>query len=1009
MKKIFKKSVSILLAAVMLCCAMPFAGVVFGADAAENKGVCGADLDWTFDSEQGVLTVEGTGAMTDYLAKGSPWYDVCSEIKSVVISDGAAGIGNNAFYDCANLSSVSLPESVSSIGMNAFRNCESLENIELSDSLSSIGDAAFYFTGLKNVTIPASVEEIGTDAFGWCAYLEAFTVEAGNNNFSCDENGVLYNSDKTALIKYPSGRKSVSFDIPETVISLADYAFENCYTISEVSVPASVEDIGCGAFFNCYLENINVDARNACYSSKNGVLFDKTESVLILYPANNDRTNYSVPETVKTIDESAFHNNITLKSIVIPDSVTTLADEAFLYCDSLEYIHIPSSVTEIGADIADPAYVYICSDTENCYAKEYAAENGFTFKICENHGVSDITLSETEIEIKNKSSYTLTATVLPETADDKTVVWSSDNKNVAEVDENGTVTAVSIGTANITAASNDGGKTATCKVTVTPRQFRITWIVDGTETVKYQNEESEISTPDNPYKIGYNFDGWTPQIPDAMPAEDMTFTAQFSINSYKAAFFAEGGKWTDGTEEKIVTTVYQDEISIPEAPERTGYEFAGWTPQIPDAMPARYLEFNAEWTPVSCNAVFDANGGEWVGGETVITVPTDFDSQIEAPEAPEKQGYVFDGWTPEVGVMNDVNGKAFAAKWVPAADTKYTVEIYTMEIGGEYTIKSEALTGTTEAEVKAEYTVETGFVLNEEISTLSGVVAADGSLVLRVCYDRLKSEISFNGETVECWFGEIIEEPSKPAAPEGYVQSGWVDENGDIIEFPLVLTEDFPKEIKANFVVNSFVVRWNIDGAINEETYTYQSVINKPDDPEKEGYIFKGWTPDIPDKMPAYDMEFTAVFERIVYRCSECGFETYDEAEYNEHMAYEQSKKDVRISIKNNPGTAKIKYGETLKLTAVTTLDVADTKIVWYVDGVKQGEGETFSISFKSGTKTVAAKISDANGNILKDADGNEISDSQKVSVNSGFWQKIVSFFKNLFGMNRTVVQLIRK
>lgn len=962
MKNILKKSAAILLAAVMLCCAMPFTGVVFDAQAAEIGGACGENVTWSLDS--GVLTVSGTGAMTDYAdGEDTPWYSYASEIGSVVVAEGVTAVGDNAFY-----------------------------GLEISEA-----------------AVPSTVENIGTDAFGWCSYLEKITVASDNKNYSSDENGVLYNADKTVLVKYPSGRKAVSFDIPETVVTLADYAFENCYVLSEVSLPASLTDIGCGAFFNSFLENINVDAGNADFSSINGVLFNKDKTVLILYPINNDRANYSIPDTVTSINESAFHNNVALKSVVIPDSVTSLGDEVFLYCECLEYIHLPEGLTEIGADIIDSTSAYICSVSEDCYAKEYADLNGYTFVVCDSHGVSGIALSETEISIENKATKSLAATVSPDTANDKTVSWSSDNEAVATVDNNGVVTAVSVGAANITATANDGGKTATCKVTVTPRKFRITWVFPNeSETVIVEEGSIIESPPVNPVP-GYTFNGWTPQIPDVMPAEDLTFTAQYSINSYDAAFFAEGGKWSDGATEKTVSTVYQAEIAVPEAPERTGYEFAGWTPQILDTMPARYLEFSATWTPVSCNAVFDANGGKWADGESEKTVPADFDSQINAPAAPEKQGYVFNGWSPEVGVMNDVNGLTFTADWIPATDTEYTVETYTMQIGGEYTAETKTLTGTTEAEVEAEYTVETGFVLNEEMSVLSGVVAADGSLVLKVYYDRVRSVISVNGETVECWFGETIAEPEKPEAPEGYVQSGWIDENGDAVEFPLVLTEDFPEEIKANFVVNSFIVRWNVDGVINEETYTYQSVINKPADPVKEGYIFKGWTPEVPDAMPAYDIEFTSVFERIVYSCNDCDFETYDEAEYNEHMAYEQSKKDVRISIKNNPGTAKIKYGETLKLTAATTINVAGTKIFWYVDGVRKGEGETFSISFEKGTKTVEAKIADENGNILKDEDGNEISDSQNVTVNSGFWQKIVSFLKNLFGMNRTVIQRLFK
>ena len=115
------------------------------------------------------------------------------------------------------------------------------------------------------------------------------------------------------------------------------------------------------------------------------------------------------------------------------------------------------------------------------------------------------------------------------------------------------------------------------------------------------------------------------------------------------------------------------------------------------------------------------------------------------------------------------------------------------------------------------------------------------------------------------------------------------------------------------------------------------------------------------------------------------------------------------VSIKNNLGTKTIKYGETLRLTAITTDMPADAKIYWYVGGVKKGEGETFNVSFEGGMKTVEVKLVDTNGKVLKNVNGNEISDSESVTVKAGFFQKLISFFKNLFGANRIVVQAIFK
>ena len=119
--------------------------------------------------------------------------------------------------------------------------------------------------------------------------------------------------------------------------------------------------------------------------------------------------------------------------------------------------------------------------------------------------------------------------------------------------------------------------------------------------------------------------------------------------------------------------------------------------------------------------------------------------------------------------------------------------------------------------------------------------------------------------------------------------------------------------------------------------------------------------------------------------------------------------KTPAIKIKNNPGTKTINYGETLRLTAETVNQSANITIWWYVDEIKKGEGTTFEVSPESGNVEVTAKLVDSNGNVLKDSNNNEISDSQTVSVKTGFLQKLISFFKNLFGMNRSVVQYFFK
>lgn len=203
----------------------------------------------------------------------------------------------------------------------------------------------------------------------------------------------------------------------------------------------------------------------------------------------------------------------------------------------------------------------------------------------------------------------------------------------------------------------------------------------------------------------------------------------------------------------------------------------------------------------------------------------------------------------------------------------------------------------------------------------------------------------------------------------------------------------------------TYKVIWNVDGVISEQKVVPGSSILKPANPVKKGYKFMGWTPAIPETMPAYDLTFIAVFEKI-YNCPNCGEEILGEDAINEHIASE-IKNSAKVSIKNNPNNKTINFGETLRLTAETSNLPAGAKIYWYVNGNKVGEGETFDVTLSKGSVEVTVKLVDANGNVLKNVNGEEISDSETVSVNSSFWQKIVSFFKNLFGIDRTVVQAI--
>lgn len=390
----------------------------------------------------------------------------------------------------------------------------------------------------------------------------------------------------------------------------------------------------------------------------------------------------------------------------------------------------------------------------------------------------------------------------------------------------------------------------------------------------------------------------------------------------------------------------------------------------------------------------NANGGLFAGGEEILTVSVEAYEDIPAFEIPARTGYTFAGWDAEIPSTMPLKDLGFTANW--------QINSYTATFnanGGAFA------DGSAEKAVSVDYDAD---IIPAETPEMQGYVFAGWA----------ESE---NGEIIEnlgkmseqdkTFYAQWIASSDVAYTVETYLMmadgtynlttTAYEGTTGETVSYEYVTPEGFEineeKSVLGGVISadGSLVLKVYCDrkvykfttvvnGVQTETEYRYGAEINKPATPVVQGYAFTGWTEAVPSTMPAGNVTLTAKFDVA-----------------------------ATVKIKRNPGSTTIKYGETLRLTAETANMPAGAYVMWEVQGngvslSQNADGSVCELkSTSSGTVTVTAKVVDGNGNPLSNSAG-EISDSQNVTSKAGIWQKIVSFFKNLFGMNRTIIQLFK-
>ena len=310
-------------------------------------------------------------------------------------------------------------------------------------------------------------------------------------------------------------------------------------------------------------------------------------------------------------------------------------------------------------------------------------------------------------------------------------------------------------------------------------QYTITFDTNGGSEIApiTQDYGTEITAPDNPTRKGYTFKGWDKEIPKTMPAENITVKAQWEINQYTITFDTNGG-----SEIAPITQDYGTEITAPDNPTRKGYTFKGWDKEIPKTMPAENITVKAQWEINQYTITFDTNGGS-----EIAPITQDYGTEITAPDNPTRKGYTFKGWDKEIPKTMPAENITVKAQW---------------EIN-QYTITFDTNGGSEIAPITQDY-------------------------------------------------GTEITAPDNPTR-KGYTFKGWDKE----------IPKTMPAEnitVKAQWEINQYTITFDTNGGseIAPITQDYGTAITAPDNPTRKGYTFKGWDKKIPETMPAENITITA-------------------------------------------------------------------------------------------------------------------------------------------------------
>ena len=426
-------------------------------------------------------------------------------------------------------------------------------------------------------------------------------------------------------------------------------------------------------------------------------------------------------------------------------------------------------------------------------------------------------------------------------------------------------------------------------------KYTITFDTNGGSEIApiTQDYGTEIAAPANPTRKGYTFKGWDKEIPETMPAENITVKAQWEINQYTITFDTNGG-----SEIAPITQDYGTEIAAPANPTRKGYTFKGWDKEIPETMPAENITVKAQWEINQYTITFDTNGGS-----EIAPITQDYGTEIAAPANPTRKGYTFKGWDKEIPETMPAENITVKAQW---------------EIN-QYTIAFDTNGGSEIAPITQDYGTEItapdnptrkGYTFKGWDKEIPKTMPAE-NMTVKAQWEINQYTIAFdtNGGSeiapITQDYGTEITAPDNPTR-KGYTFKGWDKE----------IPETMPAEnitVKAQWEINQYTITFDTNGGseIAPITQDYGTEITAPDNPTRKGYTFRGWDKEIPKTMPAENITITARWKDTEKPTGEIIIGTNKWNEFLNELTFGiffKNTQEVTINAVDNSGVVFVSY-----------------------------------------------------------------------------------------------------